>query len=299
MNIKIKVWRQNSSEDRGDFHIYGIDSINPDMSFLEMMDVLNEKLITDGIEPVNFDHDCREGICGMCSMVINGEPHGPENRVTTCQTYMRSFKDGETITVEPFRSFAFPVLRDLVVDRSAFDKVIRSGGFISVATGSAPDGNAIPISKEVADEAMDAAACIGCGACVAACKNSSAMLFVSAKAAHLNLLPQGKAEKDRRIIKMVTTMDEAGFGNCSNTYACEAACPKGISADFIGKLNRDYATAILRNKDVAQKAKASSIYLQHEPANKGNDTHCQNINKQPFFGQITSMNVSLCNDKCI
>ena len=248
MNIKLKIWRQANQNDSGGFETYEVKDVQEDMSFLEMLDVANEQLIHAGTEPINFDHDCREGICGACSLVINGEPHGPEDKVTTCQTYMRSFQDGETIVVEPFRAKAFPVLRDLVVDRSAFERIIRSGGFISVATGSAPDANAIPISKEIADESMDAAACIGCGACVATCKNSSAMLFVSAKAAHLNLMPQGKAEQDRRVLKMVDTMDAEGFGNCSNTYACEAACPKGISVNFIAKLNRDYAVASLMNK---------------------------------------------------
>ncbi|MEM9446310.1 MAG: succinate dehydrogenase/fumarate reductase iron-sulfur subunit [Verrucomicrobiota bacterium] len=248
MNIKLKIWRQKNRDTEGQFETYEVKNIHSDMSFLEMLDVANEQLIHEGVEPINFDHDCREGICGACSLVINGEPHGPEKKVTTCQTYMRSFEEGETIVVEPFRSHAFPVLRDVMVDRSSFERVIRSGGFISVATGAAPDANAIPISKEIADESMDAAACIGCGACVASCKNSSAMLFVSAKAAHLNLMPQGKAEKSRRVLNMVDTMDSEGFGNCSNTYACEAACPKGISVNFINQLNRDYALAALTNK---------------------------------------------------
>lgn len=251
MNVFLRVWRQSGETSGGTFETYEAKDLNPNMSFLEMLDVVNDQLTNEGKEPIAFDHDCREGICGMCSLVINGEPHGPEYKVATCQTYMRSFQDGETITVEPFRAKAFPIVRDLVVDRTAFDRIIQSGGFISVSTGSAPDANALPVSKEKADLAMDAAACIGCGACVASCKNSSAMLFVSAKAAHLNLLPQGEAEKDRRVIKMVTTMDEEGFGNCTNTYACEAACPKAIDVNFIAKLNRDYTMAVLRNRGVA------------------------------------------------
>jgi succinate dehydrogenase / fumarate reductase iron-sulfur subunit len=211
-----------------------------------MLDQLNEQLLGEGNEPVAFDHDCREGICGTCSLTINGHAHGPEDSTTTCQLHMRKFRDGETVTIEPFRANAFPIVRDLIVDRSAFDRIVQSGGFISVRTGSAPDGNAIPISKVDADNAMDAAACIGCGACVASCKNASAMLFTSAKAAHLNLLPQGQAEKDERAINMVKTMDEAGFGNCRNYGECSAACPKDISLDYIAKLNRDHAKAKLK-----------------------------------------------------
>jgi succinate dehydrogenase / fumarate reductase iron-sulfur subunit len=211
-----------------------------------MLDQLNEQLLGEGKEPVAFDHDCREGICGTCSLTINGHAHGPEDSTTTCQLHMRKFRDGETVTIEPFRANAFPIVRDLIVDRSAFDRIVQSGGFISVRTGSAPDGNAIPISKVDADNAMDAAACIGCGACVASCKNASAMLFTSAKAAHLNLLPQGQAEKDERAINMVKTMDEAGFGNCRNYGECSAACPKDISLDYIAKLNRDHAKAKLK-----------------------------------------------------
>jgi succinate dehydrogenase / fumarate reductase iron-sulfur subunit len=211
-----------------------------------MLDQLNEQLLTEGHEPVAFDHDCREGICGTCSLTINGYAHGPENSTTTCQLHMRKFSNGETITIEPFRAKAFPIVRDLIVDRSAFDRIIQSGGFISVRTGSAPDGNAIPISKVDADKAMDAAACIGCGACVASCKNASAMLFTSAKAAHLNLLPQGQAEKDARVLNMVNTMDESGFGNCRNYGECSAACPKDISLDYIAKLNRDHAKAKIK-----------------------------------------------------
>jgi succinate dehydrogenase / fumarate reductase iron-sulfur subunit len=211
-----------------------------------MLDQLNEQLLKQGNEPVAFDHDCREGICGTCSLTINGYAHGPENSTTTCQLHMRKFNDGETVTIEPFRAKAFPVVRDLIVDRSAFDRIIQSGGFISVRTGSAPDGNSIPISKVDADKAMDAAACIGCGACVASCKNASAMLFTSAKAAHLNLLPQGQAEKDARVLNMVSTMDESGFGNCRNYGECSAACPKDISLDYIAKLNRDHAKAKIK-----------------------------------------------------
>ncbi len=254
MNVKLKVWRQAGAGARGAFEEYEARNVNPDMSFLEMLDEVNEDLINAGREPIAFDHDCREGICGMCSCVINGEPHGPEYKVATCQTYMRSFRDGDTITVEPFRANAFPVMRDLVVDRGAFDRIIQAGGYISVSTGSAPDANALPVSKEIADLSMDAAQCIGCGACVAACKNASAMLFVAAKVSHLNLLPQGLPEKDRRVLAMVDAMDAEGFGACSNTYACEAACPKGISVQFIAKMNRDYALAVLRNKPEAASA---------------------------------------------
>ena len=248
MNVKLKVWRQASNTQQGGFEEYEAKNLNPNMSFLEMLDEVNEDLTRAGKEPIAFEHDCREGICGSCSLMIDGEPHGPEYRVASCQTYMRSFKDGDVITIEPFRSKAFPVLKDLVVDRAAFDRIIQAGGFISLSTGSAPDANAIPVPKVDADLSMDAAACIGCGACVASCKNGAAMLFVSAKAAHLNLLPQGKVEKDRRVLAMLDTMDAAGFGACSNTYACEAACPKGISVDFIAKLNRDYALAAVRTK---------------------------------------------------
>lgn len=251
MNVSLRVWRQKAPSHKGGFETIEARDINPDMSFLEMLDVVNERLTLEGRDPIAFDHDCREGICGMCSCVINGEPHGPEFKVATCQTYMRTFRDGDTIAIEPFRSRAFPVVRDLAVDRSAFDRIVQAGGFVSVSTGSAPDGNAIPISKEIADLAMDAAACIGCGACVAACKNGSAMLFVAAKVGQLNLLPQGKPEKDRRVLHMVQAMDAEGFGNCSNTYACEAACPKGISVNFIARMNRDYGVALLKNKPVA------------------------------------------------
>jgi succinate dehydrogenase / fumarate reductase iron-sulfur subunit len=246
MKLKLKIWRQAGPEDSGQFEMHDLDGVSEGCSFLEMLDLLNEQLLENGKEPVSFDHDCREGICGTCSLTINGLPHGPEDSTTTCQLHMRKFHDGETITIEPFRAKAFPVVRDLVVDRSAFDKIIQAGGYVSVRTGSAPDGNAIPIAKQDADRAMDAAACIGCGACVAACKNASAMLFTSAKAGHLNLLPQGQAEKDQRVLNMVAAMDEAGFGNCRNYGECSAACPKDISLDFIAKLNRDYSVASVK-----------------------------------------------------
>jgi|TARA_B110000438_G_scaffold285379_1_gene315400 succinate dehydrogenase / fumarate reductase iron-sulfur subunit len=246
MKLQLKIWRQDGPEDSGQFEMHDLDGVSEDCSFLEMLDLLNEQLLENGKEPVSFDHDCREGICGTCSLTINGLPHGPEDSTTTCQLHMRKFRDGETITIEPFRAKAFPVVRDLVVDRSPFDKIIQAGGYVSVRTGSAPDGNAIPIAKQDADLAMDAAACIGCGACVAACKNASAMLFTSAKAGHLNLLPQGQAEKDQRVLNMVAAMDEAGFGNCRNYGECSAACPKDISLDFIAKLNRDYSVASVK-----------------------------------------------------
>jgi succinate dehydrogenase iron-sulfur subunit len=245
MNVKLRIWRQRDVKTAGRFETYEARDINPNMSFLEMLDVVNEDLTKSGVEPIAFDHDCREGICGMCSCVINGEAHGPEYKVATCQTYMRSFYDGETITVEPFRARAFPLIKDLIVDRGAFDRIIRAGGFVSVSTGSAPDGNAVPVPKQDADLAMDAAACIGCGACVAACKNASAMLFVSAKVSHLNLLPQGQPEKARRVLAMVEQMDEEGFGACTVTGSCEAVCPKAISLNFIAKMNRDYFSAVL------------------------------------------------------
>lgn len=246
MNFTLKVWRQSGPDDNGRFETHEIKEVSEDSSFLEMMDQLNELLLSKGIEPVAFDHDCREGICGMCSLNINGFAHGPEDSTTTCQLHMRKFEDGDVITIEPFRARAFPVVRDLVVDRSSFDKIIQAGGFISARTGSAPDGNALPIPKEDSDQAMDAAACIGCGACVASCKNASAMLFTAAKAGHLNMLPQGQAEKDKRALDMVSAMDEAGFGNCRNYGECSAACPKDISLDFIAKLNRDHAKAKLK-----------------------------------------------------
>lgn len=254
MKVKLRVWRQKNAETEGRFEEYEADNLNPNMSFLEMMDVVNENLTNAGDEPIAFAHDCREGICGTCSCTIDGKPHGPETGIATCQTYMRSFKDGDVITVEPFRASAFPVVKDLVTERQAFDKIMQAGGFVSMRTGSAPDANAIPIGKTVADLAMDAAACIGCGACVAACKNASAMLFVAAKAGQLNLLPQGQPEKDSRVLAMVQTMDEAGFGNCTNQYECSAACPKEISEEFISKLNRDYLIASVRSAVKAKPA---------------------------------------------
>jgi succinate dehydrogenase / fumarate reductase iron-sulfur subunit len=246
MNVKLRVWRQKNRDSPGRFVEYEARDVNPAMSFLEMLDVVNEDLTKRGEDPIAFDHDCREGICGMCSLMINGEPHGPEYKVATCQTYMRNFKDGETITIEPFRARAFPLVKDLVVDRSAFDRVMQAGGFISVSTGSAPEANSIPVPKPDAELSMDAAACIGCGACVAACKNASAMLFVAAKVSHLNILPQGKPEKDRRVLAMVEAMDREGFGACTVTGSCEAVCPKGIRLSFIAKMNRDYLGALFR-----------------------------------------------------
>ncbi len=247
INIKVKVWRQNGPKAKGRFETFELNNISTDSSFLEMIDVLNEKLVSEHREPIAFDHDCREGICGMCSLYINGHPHGPDDEITTCQLHMRKFKDGETITVEPWRSAAFPVIKDLMVDRRAFDKIIQAGGFISVNTGGVPDANAIPIPKKNADLAMDAAACIGCGACVAACKNGSAMLFVSAKVSQLALLPQGQVEAARRAKAMVAKMDELGFGNCTNTGACAAECPKGIKLSNIARLNREYLCAKLKD----------------------------------------------------
>jgi succinate dehydrogenase iron-sulfur subunit len=248
MKVRLKVWRQRNADTPGQFMRYDTPELNPNMSFLEMLDVVNEELTLKGEDPIAFDHDCREGICGTCSLVINGKPHGPHRGVATCQTYMRSFRDGEEIVVEPFRARAFPLIKDLIVNRKAFDKIMQAGGFISVRTGSAPDANAIPVPKPDADLAMDAAQCIGCGACVAVCKNASAMLFVAAKVSHLNLLPQGRPEKERRVSAMVQAMDEAGFGNCSVTGSCEAVCPKSISLDFITRLNRDFAMALLRGR---------------------------------------------------
>jgi succinate dehydrogenase / fumarate reductase iron-sulfur subunit len=243
MNLKLKVWRQKNSKTEGRFESYQVNDISSEMSFLEMIDVLNEKLIKDGGDAIAFDHDCREGICGMCSMVIDGRPHGPWQGTTTCQLHMRAFKDGDTITIEPFRANAFPVVKDLMVNRSAFDRIIQSGGYISVNTGNAVDGNSLPIEKDNADDAFAAAACIGCGACVAACKNASAMLFVSAKVSHLALLPQGNPERKQRVTSMIAQMDKEGFGSCTNTYACEAECPKEISVLNIARLNREYLNA--------------------------------------------------------
>jgi succinate dehydrogenase / fumarate reductase iron-sulfur subunit len=240
MDLKLKIWRQKDSRSKGNFVDYKLMDVSPDSSFLEMLDVLNEQLIARNEEPVVFDHDCREGICGTCGMYINGRPHGPDSLITVCQLHMRKFKNGDTIVIEPWRARAFPVIRDLMVDRSAFDKLIQEGGFVSVNTGSAPEANSIPVKKGYADLAMDAAACIGCGACVAACKNASAMLFVGAKISHLALLPQGKIEARERVLKMVAKMDELGFGNCTNTGACEAECPKGITLTNIARLNREY-----------------------------------------------------------
>ena len=247
MNLTLKVWRQANYLVKGNLETYEMKEVSPDMSFLEMMDVLNEQLMEKEIDPVAFDHDCREGICGMCSMFINGEAHGPDRLVTTCQLHMRKFKDGDTITIEPFRARAFPVIKDLAVDRSAFDRIQQSGGFVSVNTsGNTQDANAIPIDKHDADKAFDAATCIGCGACVATCKNASAMLFVSAKVSQYALLPQGKVEATDRVMNMVKQMDEEGFGNCTNTGACEVECPKGISLENIARLNREYLAASLR-----------------------------------------------------
>jgi succinate dehydrogenase / fumarate reductase iron-sulfur subunit len=247
MKLTLKVWRQANATASGKMVTYPIDEVSPDMSFLEMMDVLNEQLIQKGEDPVAFDHDCREGICGMCSMFINGEAHGPDRLVTTCQLHMRKFKDGDTITIEPFRAKAFPVIKDLAVDRSAFDRIQQAGGFVSINTsGNTQDANAIPIDKHDADKAFDAATCIGCGACVATCKNASAMLFVSAKVSQYALLPQGKVEATDRVMNMVTQMDEEGFGNCTNTGACEVECPKGISLENIARMNREYLTASVK-----------------------------------------------------
>jgi succinate dehydrogenase / fumarate reductase iron-sulfur subunit len=249
MKLILKIWRQKGPSDKGQMVTYPIDNISGDMSFLEMLDVLNEKLITKGEEPVAFDHDCREGICGMCSLFINGEAHGPDRAVTTCQLHMRKFSDGETIYIEPWRAKAFPVIKDLVVDRSAFDRIMAAGGFVSVNTsGNTVDANTIPIAKPNADEAVEAATCIGCGACVASCVNASAMLFVSAKVSQLSLLPQGQVEAKERVANMVKTMDEEGFGNCTNTGACEVECPKEISLMHIARMNREYAKAVVSSK---------------------------------------------------
>jgi succinate dehydrogenase / fumarate reductase iron-sulfur subunit len=247
MQLTLKIWRQENADSTGKMVSYEIDNVSPDMSFLEMMDVLNEELMIKGIDPVAFDHDCREGICGSCSMFINGEAHGPDRYVTTCQLHMRKFKDGDTIYIEPFRAKTFPVIKDLVVDRTAFDRIQHAGGFISVNTsGNTQDANSIPIEKANADKAFDAATCIGCGACVATCKNSSAMLFVSAKVSQFALLPQGEVEASDRVINMVKQMDEEGFGNCTNTGACQVECPKGISLDNIARMNRELVMAQLK-----------------------------------------------------
>ncbi len=245
MKVTLRVWRQKGPETPGEFKQYEAADLNPNMSFLEMLDVVNDRLSSRGEEPIAFAHDCREGICGTCCLTINGKPHGPGRAIATCQTYMRSFRDGDTITIEPFRAKPFPIIRDLVIDRSAFDRIMQSGGYISVRTGAAPDGNSIPISKEIADRAMDAAQCIGCGACVAACKNASAMLFVSAKVSQFSLLPQGQPERHRRVLSMVAKMDQEGFGNCTVTGSCAAVCPKEVSLDFITRMNREYMSALL------------------------------------------------------
>ena len=243
MNFTLKIWRQKNKESKGSFKTYTVQGISPDASFLEMLDVVNTDLVKKGEDPVAFDHDCREGICGSCGLVVNGRAHGPKKGVATCELRMRGFTEGETITVEPWRAKPFPILKDLIVDRSAFDRIMAAGGFVSVRTGGAPDANSLPIPKANAEEAMDAAACIGCGACVAACKNGSAMLFVSAKVSHLALLPQGDVERKERVLRMVAQMDKEGFGACSNTYACEAECPKKISVKHIARLNREFIRA--------------------------------------------------------
>ncbi len=247
MDLNIKVWRQKNAKAKGQFETYHVKDISPDSSFLEMLDILNEQLVNEGKEPISFDHDCREGICGMCSLFIDGRAHGPDRDITTCQLHMRKFSHGQTITIEPWRSGAFPVIKDLMVDRDAYEKIQQAGGYVSVNTGGVPDANAIPIPKEDAEEAMDAASCIGCGACVATCKNSSAMLFVSAKVSQMALLPQGKIEAARRAKKMVARMDELGFGNCTNTGACEIECPKGVSISHIARLNREYLSAKIKS----------------------------------------------------
>jgi len=256
MNLTLKVWRQKSAASPGRFETYPATDVIQDMSFLEMLDVVNERLIAESRDPIAFDSDCREGICGTCSLVINGVPHGGQKGTTVCQLHMRNFQDGQTITIEPWRAKSFPLLKDLVVDRGAFERIIHAGGFVSVNTGNAPEANAIPVPKEIAEVAMDAAACIGCGACVAACKNASAMLFVAAKVSHLNYLPQGKAEKDRRVRNMVTQMDKEGFGACTVTGSCEAVCPKEISLGFITKMNRDYAAALVKGEPAATRGGA-------------------------------------------
>ncbi|MFL2997819.1 MAG: succinate dehydrogenase/fumarate reductase iron-sulfur subunit [Candidatus Neomarinimicrobiota bacterium] len=246
LNLTLKVWRQKDKSDKGKFETYKLKDLDTHMSFLEMMDVLNEKLIANNIEPIAFDHDCREGICGMCSMVINGRPHGPLRGTTTCQLHMWHFNNNDTVVIEPWRARAFPVVKDLVVDRSSFDRIIQAGGYVSINTGSAPDGNSIPISKEVAEHAFDAAACIGCGACVAVCKNASASLFTSAKIAQLSYLPQGQPEREERVVAMVGQMDEEGFGHCTNTGACQAECPKDISIEYIRRMNVEYHKANIK-----------------------------------------------------
>jgi succinate dehydrogenase / fumarate reductase, iron-sulfur subunit len=246
-SITLRAWRQPAAGQPGAFAEYPVSGVSPDMSFLEMLDVLNDELTLKGEEPIAFAHDCREGICGTCSLTIDGKPHGPRHGVASCQTYMRDYKDGDVVVVEPFRARPFPVIKDLVTDRSAFDAIQQAGGFITARTGSAPEANSVPVSKEVADLAMDAAQCIGCGACVAACKNASAMLFVAAKVSHLGLLPQGQPEREKRVLAMVSTMDDLGFGGCTNQFECTAACPKLISYDFIARMNRDYTKALFKS----------------------------------------------------
>ena len=258
INLTLNVWRQKNRTSPGRFETYQAREISTDMSFLEMLDVINEKLILDGKEPIAFDHDCREGICGTCGVVVNGDAHGPRKATTTCQLHMRSFKDGDVLTIEPWRASAFPVIKDLIVDRTAFDRIMAAGGFVSVRTGNAPEANDIPVPKDDAERAMDAAACIGCGACVAACPNASAMLFVSAKVGHLNTLPQGQPERNRRATAMLDQMDAEGFGSCTNHGECEAVCPKEIRIEFIARLNRDYFRATLRQK-AALAAKAGAV----------------------------------------
>jgi succinate dehydrogenase / fumarate reductase iron-sulfur subunit len=248
LTLHLQVWRQKDAKAKGGFQNYKIENVSPDMSFLEMLDMLNQTLARQGLEPVQYDHDCREGICGSCGVVINGEPHGPGEQTATCELHMRSFKDGDAIVIEPWRARAFPVRKDLAVDRSAFDKIIQAGGFININYGNAPEANSIPVGKIVADMAMDNAACIGCGACVAACKNASAMLFAAAKVTQLALLPQGQVEKEVRVQKMIKAMDDLGFGNCTNEGACERACPKGIPISSIAKMNREYMVSILSEK---------------------------------------------------
>jgi succinate dehydrogenase / fumarate reductase iron-sulfur subunit len=249
MRLKLHVWRQSGPNAKGAMETYELDGVTPESSFLEMIDLLNEKLLSEGKDPVAFEHDCREGICGMCSMVVNGHVHGPDKAVTTCQVHMRSFKDGDDIYIEPFRAKAFPVLKDLVVDRSSLDRIIQAGGYVSVGTGGTPDANEIPITTDIAERAMDAAACIGCGACVAACPNASAMLFTAAKVSHLGQLPQGQVEREKRARDMVEQMDAEGFGNCTNHYECMEACPKEIDVEFIARMNRDYLKASLAAKE--------------------------------------------------
>ena len=249
MDLTLNVWRQKSRHDKGRFVRYRLEGVNSHASFLEMLDLLNEQLTEKGEEPIAFEHDCREGICGSCGMMIDGRPHGPIRGITTCQLHMRSFPDGAEIWIEPWRATAFPVVRDLVVDRGAFDRIIEAGGFVSVSTGSAPEANSLPVSKAASESALDAAACIGCGACVAACPNASAMLFTAAKVSHLGLLPQGQPERRRRVQDMVSQMDQEGFGSCTNHGACQAACPKEISVDFIARLNRDFRHVLLRGRD--------------------------------------------------